>query len=234
VYKEYNTLNRMENDIKNESPLILTHAPITNLFWDSSDNYENLIKSLKTYKYLKEKDSWGLTLLHHTVKRGLLRESEIMLDHGIDINSQDQRGCTALHMAAEFGYYHVIKLLLDMGADPTIKDNYKCYPIVYATFNSPIYFSYSGVVIDRLKSYKLLINNTQLDSEYLHNELIFCSNMGYDDYIKAVLEKMRSIDMAININFIAKNGKNAIMMASDNGHTHTVEFLLSLGAQEGF
>jgi ankyrin repeat protein len=222
----------MENDIKNERSLILTHTSITNIFCNQPTDMEELLKSLKTYKYLKEKDFCGYTLLHHTVERGLLRESEIMLDHGIDINAQDHWGYTALHKAAELGYYHIIKLLLNKSADPNIKDKYGAHAFSYATFSPE-----RKTTVDRLQSYQLLLNCTESTDEYISGEFIALCAYGLNDFITLLLKKYSA---RINIDFINGSGKNAVQHASSMGHLNTVKLLLSMGAntyitdQEGY
>ena len=53
----------------------------------------------------------------------LARAKRLVVDCGVDPNTQDNYGNTPLHFAIENCHVNVVRVLLDHGADPTIRDN---------------------------------------------------------------------------------------------------------------
>ncbi|XP_068209018.1 acyl-CoA-binding domain-containing protein 6-like [Palaemon carinicauda] len=85
---------------------------------------ENDIPKVKCLsdKTLSDTDENGMTLLHWAADRGYLEMTEVLLEKGIDVNSQDTDGQTALHYAVSCGHQAVIRALLSHGADLNIAD----------------------------------------------------------------------------------------------------------------
>lgn len=92
---------------------------------------ENNIPKVKNIddKTLSETDENGMTLLHWAADRGYLDMTEILLEKGIDVNSQDADGQTPLHYAASCGHQAVIKTLVSHGADLNIADSDGLLPV---------------------------------------------------------------------------------------------------------
>jgi len=58
-----------------------------------------------------------------TVEAYRLRNLNVLLQNGADVNTKNNRGLSALHYAARLGVPSVNKLLLEAGANPTAKTN---------------------------------------------------------------------------------------------------------------
>ncbi|KAJ4292703.1 hypothetical protein N0V90_009366 [Kalmusia sp. IMI 367209] len=74
----------------------------------------------------------GSTLLHHAVRPGLglVKIAQQLIQHGVNINTQDTLGNTALHVAATSP--PCVTLLLKHGADPNLVNNKGFAPLLYA------------------------------------------------------------------------------------------------------
>lgn len=67
-------------------------------------------------------------------REGNLPRVKEILEHGVDINSQDKRGFNALMAAAEFGHLKIVQFLLDQGANVQEKSKkYLMTPLHFAT-----------------------------------------------------------------------------------------------------
>lgn len=86
---------------------------------------ENNVDKIKCMELetLLEKDENNMTPLHWAADRGYPDMTQILIEKGIDINTQDSDGQTALHYAAACGHQEVLKVLLSNGADLTIADS---------------------------------------------------------------------------------------------------------------
>jgi ankyrin repeat protein len=58
--------------------------------------------------------------------------ARLLIDYGVDVNSQDDDLRTPLHQAAEFGIPEITRLLLENGADVNAKDDLGGTPLLYA------------------------------------------------------------------------------------------------------
>lgn len=67
--------------------------------------------------------------LHVAASRGNHDLVRILLDRGININTQDSRGFTALHLAAMYGHEYTVALLLLRRADVNPKDRWGYTPL---------------------------------------------------------------------------------------------------------
>jgi ankyrin repeat protein len=63
---------------------------------------------------------------------------KLLLERGVDPNTQDKDGDTPLHKAAYKGYVDVVKLLLEHGADPNIKNKSGITPLYWAVFRGHV------------------------------------------------------------------------------------------------
>lgn len=76
----------------------------------------------------------GNTALHYAAYMGNLREMELLIDAGADINVQTANGATPLHLAAEHYQEQAIRLLLKRGADINKTNAQGLTPLAHATY----------------------------------------------------------------------------------------------------
>lgn len=86
---------------------------------------ENNLSKIRTLdaETLLEKDENGMGLLHWAADSGYTDMTKLLIEMGINVNTQDADDQTALHYAASCGHEEVVKLLLSQGADSTIADS---------------------------------------------------------------------------------------------------------------
>jgi ankyrin repeat protein len=75
---------------------------------------------------INARDKTGLTPLlwvsaSHNHKDGSV--TQLLLEHGADINTQNEYGGTPLHYASDYGALEVVRVLLEHGADVEVKRN---------------------------------------------------------------------------------------------------------------
>ncbi|WP_210411133.1 ankyrin repeat domain-containing protein [Leptospira kmetyi] len=74
---------------------------------------------------LNQKDSIGMSPLHHCVNEGKLEPFRFLLENGADPNVQDFDGVTCMNLAkSSHGMSEFAELLLKHGADPMIQDKH--------------------------------------------------------------------------------------------------------------
>ena len=79
----------------------------------------------------------GITLLHMSVWLGARECTELLLDHGADVNAADRTGKTPLHLAAWRNMGSLSRLLLDRGANSDTLDSFGISPLhMAAMYNS--------------------------------------------------------------------------------------------------
>ncbi|MFN7098048.1 MAG: ankyrin repeat domain-containing protein, partial [Gammaproteobacteria bacterium] len=72
---------------------------------------------------VKEKNSYGETILYLVAGNDHLEMVNLLLTKGADVNEKNEYGSTALHGAAAKGQLEIVKLLLEKGADVKEKDD---------------------------------------------------------------------------------------------------------------
>ncbi|KAI4257361.1 MAG: hypothetical protein L6R42_005724 [Xanthoria sp. 1 TBL-2021] len=85
----------------------------------------------------------GQTLTHYldsslliAVSNGQTKATEILLDHGADLDSTNQRGRTALHIASMEGHLDLVNLLLARGISIDARDSDDETPLLCAAWSS--------------------------------------------------------------------------------------------------
>ena len=79
------------------------------------------------------------------VEKNQVKEVELFLYHGVDINVRNSNGETALIIAAKNGYELIAKMLLNANAKIDLENDLGCTAMVYATIQK-----YSSIAIDLL------------------------------------------------------------------------------------
>ncbi|KAK2148618.1 hypothetical protein LSH36_488g00005 [Paralvinella palmiformis] len=96
----------------------------TSLHYAARDGAINLLrvllKSNKIFVDVKNKE--GLTPLHIASKNRNLKVTDILLQHGADINAPNNKGYTVLMEAAQDGATDVVRYILEHGADVKRED----------------------------------------------------------------------------------------------------------------
>ena len=64
------------------------------------------------------------TPLHLAARQGAIRDVEILVAYGAEINLAGELGNTALHCAALCGEAEMVKRLLELGADPSLANEF--------------------------------------------------------------------------------------------------------------
>ena len=92
-----------------------------------------LLKLLKKGAHVNARDGFGMSMLHYTATDSRRRAvSELLLQHGIDINGKSKHGMTPLHVASD---PQIIKRLLENGADINAMDWRGRTPLFSARLN---------------------------------------------------------------------------------------------------
>jgi len=109
-----------------------------NLFTEIiNGNLETIEKLLSEHpEELNALDKMGRTLLMEAVIQNQYEICSVLINHRININSQEQGGWSALHFAAQEYSTPITDLLLKNGAVIDIKDNNGNTPLFRALFNS--------------------------------------------------------------------------------------------------
>ncbi|MEQ1664594.1 MAG: ankyrin repeat domain-containing protein [Bdellovibrionales bacterium] len=84
---------------------------------------------------VKAKKKSGSSGLHASVVNGAIDAAKVLIEMGIDVNSQDEDGQTALHYCAENYQFEVAKIILEHGGNLSISDKYGNQPLWTSTFN---------------------------------------------------------------------------------------------------
>ena len=74
-----------------------------------------------------------MTPLHVAAWNGSVEVAQLLIDHGVDVNTQDDSVGTPLVLAAYAGHYSMVEFLLDTGADVLATCDYFVNALVAAT-----------------------------------------------------------------------------------------------------
>ena len=87
------------------------------------------------------KDFKGNSYLHLSVINQLINTTKLLIEKGLEINSQNNEGNTALHYAYNFNNINLISILIEKNADINIKNNMGLIPekIEINSLNDDIY-----------------------------------------------------------------------------------------------
>jgi ankyrin repeat protein len=76
-----------------------------------------LIASGSVRSEVDSRNKWGMTPLHFASRYGQVQVSQVLVDHGADVNAKDLEHWTPIHLSAANGLLGIAKLLLKRGAD---------------------------------------------------------------------------------------------------------------------
>ena len=159
----------------------------------------------------------GNTALIWAASAGHPQIIELLLQHGADPNFQAPDG-TALIYASSAGDTDVVRLFLEHGANPNTKTPYGNTALIVASKKGHV------SVIDALLKHGADVNLSSLDLGA--TALTWASYEGHPDVVGLLIEH------GADIHHRNKEGKNALMLAKERGHTEVVKILEQAGAKE--
>lgn len=105
-------------------------------------NISKFAQSLAHIEDINIKNAHKKTLLHLACENKNIELIKILIDMGININSQDENGDTSLHIACELRHIEIVSYLIKKGADTTILNKYSMAPFEYEFINIDKYKEY--------------------------------------------------------------------------------------------
>ena len=168
-------------------------------------------------KDVNTKDASGDTPLVRASKRGDISSLRALIQLGADPNATDNSGRTVLFWAAFGGRLDVVRAMIEAGADVNVKDKQGWTPLLLAS-----QMGHTAVVQALIEAGA----DADLEGPPGWNALMQAS---YFDR----LETVRVLIPAANVNYRAKNGITALMLARWACHLEIVEALTKAGAVIG-
>ena len=141
--------------------------------------------------------------------------TQLLLDHGADVEAADNNGQTALSWAACKGHEAVTKLLLNAGADVAAADNNGQTALISAAF--PGHEAVTKLLLNAGADVAAADNNGQ-------TALMLAAACGHQEVAKL------SLDQGADVLAAANNGATALMLAARGGHEAVTKLLLDHGA----
>ncbi len=144
-----------------------------------------------------------------------------LIGEGLDLNAFDDEGYTPLAMACVQSETEIIRLLLDSGAAIDQANHFGWTPLMQACLN------YSG---DISPISELLANGANVNARNIGGETALMRIMGQNKIplVKFLLEHGAQVDE------IAHNDRNNLILAMANGWREEAELLLNAGADPNF
>lgn len=157
-------------------------------------------------------DTWGRTPLHYSRSVGI---TQLLLDHGVDVEASDNVGKTSLHAMAGFDFVQCVEYLLDQGAAIDAKDGSGMTPLLRALVQG---------LIDCMRT--LLYRGGDI-------EALDCNGMT-PPLLAMAANRMDVVELLVdegaNVNVRDDEGMAALSIAAIRGDTVCVRFLLERGA----
>jgi ankyrin repeat protein len=167
------------------------------------------------------KDKDGITALMEASIMGHVKVVEFLIDSGADINKAAGSGVTALWLAASEGKTDVIKILLKLGGDASNARNDGITALMTASVGG------------HLETVKLLMENkadaTATDSDGV-TPLMSAAESGAVEVVQVLIEHTPEEDRKQFMDMISTTGFTALIIASAQGHSSVVEYLIKTGA----
>jgi len=146
----------------------------------------------------------------NAARHGRTQEIVSLLQRGVDPNAIDRQNNSLLILAAREGHPDTVKALLAGGADPSYRNQAGDSALMLATLKG-----------EQKLAEMLLEGGAELDHHDGWNALHYAALSGQLDLLK------KFVAHGADVNALAPNGANALMLASRNGHIHIVRFLLA-------
>ena len=152
-------------------------------------------------------------LLFYSIRKGEVKEVELLLDKGVGVQTEDHVGWPPMVRAADYGQLAVIEILLARGADP-----------LKGTIGNrlPLHFAAEGGYLDIVR---LLLKQPSVDAnfqDYTGQTALFkAADNGHHEVVKLLLQQ-NSIDP----NAPSEHGFTPLLQTIFEGHQKVVKLLL--------
>ena len=164
-------------------------------------------------------NNWSV--LHTAASRGFFKISELLLDHGADLDAQFQgpfgSRSTPLLVAAEEGRDGCVGVFLERGADIECRDCFR---------NTPLHLAARHGYVHVVKALLAKKANRECLNEWLETPLMSAAKKGRDEIIPLLLEGVDDDDVKRMMEERAKSGRTIVHLAADEGHPNTVALLV--------
>ena len=152
-------------------------------------------------------------LLFYSIRKGELKEVELLLDKGVDVHADDRVGWPPMVRAAEYGQLAIVQTLLARGADP-----------LKGTIGSrlPLHFAAEG---GYLPIVSLLLRQPSVDpnlKDYTGQTALFkAANNGHYEVVELLLQQN-----SVEPDAVSNDGFTPLLQAIFGRHHKVVKFLL--------
>ncbi|KAF7885987.1 uncharacterized protein EAF02_004496 [Botrytis sinoallii] len=189
--------------------------PAMSLAYNTGDgDLMNLLLDLGVDPNVQEAVS-GSTALIEASRRGFLRNVELLLRNGVDINAMDDTGETPISLAIRYEFNEITKCLLGPEANIEMTNGAKETPLLSAArYDNEII---TGLLLDRGA-------NTNIASNTGETPLLWATRNGNEIITKLLLEKEALVNTANNSN------ETPLSLAVLNRNLDSIKLLLSKGA----
>ena len=144
-----------------------------------------------------------------------LKEVQLLLDKGANIDRADENGTSAISFASDKGHLDIVQLLLEKGSNVNIQNKFGNSALIFASQNG------------HLEIVQLLLergSNVNIQNKFGNSALMLASEKGHLEIVQLLLER------GADINIQNKDGISELMLASRNDHLEIVQLLLDKGA----
>ena len=157
--------------------------------WKSTGPTAQDIAAATKVENLVVKGSWEDKLIN-AVKKGDLKNVEMAIAAGANLEARDNQNMTPLLRAAEKGYSDIARILIDAGADIGAQDNFSCTPFFYAVDKNHVDFT------------KMLIAHQGEDSNF-EDLFVSAAFRGRTEMVKALIQsdsmKSKILEQALQV-----------------------------------
>ncbi len=156
--------------------------------------------------------------VHAAARQGHSDVLNLLIRHGVPVNSTTVSGLTPLHIAAWNQHKEVVHLLIKAGADVNLATRNNMTALHLDTF------ALSDFRRERYEVIVFTLLNAGADPNVRTNPLGFTPLM-YACYVDSPLAVGRLVAAGADINAVSSSGETAASIATKNGNHQIVEFL---------